>query len=103
MTRYEMGEGGGGCFPAGVMISTPTGDRPIESLRVGDEVLSYDYDGKLCASRVTAVHHHPMVSIHAPRCRGAKRGCSPGRAAATTFQSSLPVAGERSKWITPFV
>ena len=63
MTRYVMGEGGGGCFPAGVMISTPTGDRPIESLRVGDEVLSYDYDGKLCASRVTAVHHHPREQV----------------------------------------
>ena len=33
-----MGEGGG-CFPAGVMVSTPTGKRAIETLKVGDEVI----------------------------------------------------------------
>jgi DNA helicase II / ATP-dependent DNA helicase PcrA len=27
------------CFPAGTMVSTPDGERPIESVRVGDEVV----------------------------------------------------------------
>jgi len=30
------------CFPAGTSISTPTGNRPIEDLQVGDTVLAFD-------------------------------------------------------------
>ncbi len=36
------------------------------------------------------------VSIHAPRCRGAKRACEYGLRYRRRFQSTLPVAGERS-------
>jgi hypothetical protein len=32
----------GGCFLAGTLVETRTGRRPIESIRVGDEVLSRD-------------------------------------------------------------
>lgn len=32
----------GGCFLAGALVETPTGRRPIESIHVGDEVLSRD-------------------------------------------------------------
>lgn len=32
------------CFPAGTLVSTPTGDRPIEDLRPGDAVLSWSVE-----------------------------------------------------------
>lgn len=32
------------CFPAGTMIATPTGDRPIEDLQPGDAVLSWSVE-----------------------------------------------------------
>ena len=63
MTRYVMGEGGGGCFPAGVMVSTPKGEAPIESLKVGDEVLSFDYSGKIAVSKIQKVHKHPLEKV----------------------------------------
>jgi hypothetical protein len=31
------------CFPAGTPVATPSGPRPIEQLRPGDEVLSFDH------------------------------------------------------------
>ncbi|HOQ47565.1 MAG TPA: SNF2-related protein [Bryobacteraceae bacterium] len=31
------------CVPAGTKIATPDGDRPIESIRVGDKVLAFDH------------------------------------------------------------
>jgi len=31
------------CFTAGTLIATPSGDRAIESLQIGDEVLAYDF------------------------------------------------------------
>lgn len=30
------------CFPAGTMVVTPTGERPIESVRVGDKILAFN-------------------------------------------------------------
>ena len=33
------------CFVAGTLVQTPTGEKPIEQLRVGDEVLSADPEG----------------------------------------------------------
>ena len=38
-----------------------------------------------------------IVSIHAPRCRGAKHASAVVRQRLEAFQSTLPVAGERSK------
>lgn len=47
------------CFPAGTPIRTPDGDRPIESLRPGDLVLSRDEhsdgSGEVVAKRVEEV------------------------------------------------
>lgn len=34
--------GGGGCFPAGARINTPSGLRFIEDIKVGDEVYAFD-------------------------------------------------------------
>ena len=35
-----------GCFLEGTMIGTPTGDKPIEELKAGDEVISYNEETK---------------------------------------------------------
>ena len=44
------------CLAEGTVIETPSGPRPIESLREGDEVLSYDVDrGVKAMTRVVAV------------------------------------------------
>lgn len=40
---YSRGGGGGGCFSAGTLISTPEGDKPIEQLLSGDRVISYNF------------------------------------------------------------
>ncbi|MDI6603059.1 MAG: polymorphic toxin-type HINT domain-containing protein, partial [Patescibacteria group bacterium] len=37
---FESTAEGGGCFAAGTMIWTPQAERPIEELRVGDEILT---------------------------------------------------------------
>ena len=36
------GSGGGGCFVADTLISTPDGQKPIGKLQEGDYVLSFD-------------------------------------------------------------
>jgi hypothetical protein len=38
--------GGGGCFPAGTKIRTPDGERPIESLSEGTEIVAVTGEGK---------------------------------------------------------
>ncbi|MCR9143933.1 MAG: TIGR04388 family protein [bacterium] len=45
------------CVVAGTPILTPSGDRPIESLRVGDTVIAYDTDaGKTVERKITQLH-----------------------------------------------
>jgi RHS repeat-associated protein len=45
---------GCGCFEAGTLVSTPSGMRPIEQIKVGDEVLAGDEaTGKIFAKKVT--------------------------------------------------
>ena len=48
--------GGGGCFPAGTRISTPSGSAAIETLRPGDIVLSVGPDLRAVDSPVEAIH-----------------------------------------------
>jgi hypothetical protein len=48
------------CFAAGTPVATLTGPRPIETLRVGDQVLSQDTaTGELRYEPVLIVHHNP--------------------------------------------
>lgn len=53
--------GGGGCFPAGVKVYTPSGEVPIELIKVGDKVLSFNYEGIIEESVVEKVFKHPSL------------------------------------------
>lgn len=60
MTEYNLIAGsGGGCFKAGTLIQQRDGkSTPIELLKEGDEVLSFDASGEVHAARITKVHYH---------------------------------------------
>jgi len=48
------------CFPAGTMVRTPSGDVPIEQIRVGDTVVAFDErDGTFHERRVTRLFKNP--------------------------------------------
>jgi Pretoxin HINT domain len=54
------GGGHGKCFAAGTPVATMTGPRPIESLKVGDVVLSQDtVTGVLSYQPIVGLHHNP--------------------------------------------
>lgn len=54
--RHPCGGGGGGCFLAGTKVSTPNGQRSIESIRVGDLVLARDSMGRVVSRPVTRTY-----------------------------------------------
>ncbi len=48
------------CFGAGTMVRTLTGSQPIESLKLGDQVLTQSVKtGALAYKPILAVHHNP--------------------------------------------
>lgn len=59
-TDSISGSGGGGCFPAGTLVRTGKGFRPIDLIRVGDSVVSYDRFGVLELGYITE------KIVHAP-------------------------------------
>jgi predicted lipid-binding transport protein (Tim44 family) len=65
--------GGGGCFPAGTMIRTPSGQAPVESLSIHDKVRAVDAEGHIINSSVeklfTTLTHVLLVKTN----RGALR------------------------------
>jgi predicted phage tail protein len=65
---YIAGSGGGGCFKAGTLVQKPNGlTTPIEQIKVGDIVLSFDDKGIISESVVEQVHVHtepePIIKI----------------------------------------
>jgi predicted phage terminase large subunit-like protein len=79
---------GGMCFVAGTRVSTPNGQIPIERLRVGDSVLSFDLQrGMVVKSRVLATSKRKSndlrtlheISGHRFTCTGNHPVFSPGR------------------------
>jgi hypothetical protein len=51
---------GHACFGAGTPVRTLAGPRPIETLRVGDQVLTQDTTtGALSYQPIVAIHHNP--------------------------------------------
>ena len=54
----------GHCFPAGTLVATPKGEQAIETLKVGDQVLSEDpKTGKVDAETVQAVWTDPVLPM----------------------------------------
>ena len=49
---------GGGCFTGSTLISTPDGETPINELKVGDTVVSFDDRSTLHEAKVLKVHIH---------------------------------------------
>jgi hypothetical protein len=43
LQQVAIASAGGSCFVAGTPVATPDGERPIEQLEVGDEVLVWDF------------------------------------------------------------
>jgi hypothetical protein len=59
------------CFGAGTLVRTLDGSRPIESLKVGDRVLTQDTtSGALGYRPITAVHHNPPSPTFLVKVRG---------------------------------
>ncbi|WP_259469622.1 Hint domain-containing protein, partial [Pseudomonas syringae group genomosp. 3] len=60
-----LGEKGPCCFAAGTKVSTPSGDRAIESLKVGDVVWSkLEKGGKPFAAKIPATHQRSDQPIY---------------------------------------
>jgi predicted lipid-binding transport protein (Tim44 family) len=60
---------GGGCFAAGTLVATPSGERAIEELALGDEVLAPEADGALCTTTVQGLYLNftPLLTLHTDR------------------------------------
>ena len=63
------------CFAAGTPVPTLTGPRPIESLAVGDVVLSQDtVTGVLSYQPIVGIHHNPPAETVRIRTEGRDGG-----------------------------
>jgi DNA helicase-2/ATP-dependent DNA helicase PcrA len=84
------------CLPAGTMVSTPAGPRPIESIEVGDEVLTTHGDLALAPATVTQVRSGRWTGrwyrIHAG-----------GHVLSGTPHHVLPVDPGRARWLAPLL
>ena len=50
-------DGGGGCFPPGTVVKTPNGGMPIQSIRIGNTVTSFnDQTNKIENSSVSNIY-----------------------------------------------
>ena len=59
---------GGGCFPAGTAIATPQGEKAIEQLAAGDEILAVNERGHTVRTRVKTIfiNKSPLVQVETP-------------------------------------
>lgn len=58
MIEIQGGGGGGGCFLGHTLVRTPDGQRRIDELQAGDQVLSFDDKGTLHDATILKVHEH---------------------------------------------
>ncbi len=71
---------GGGCFKKGTQVQLEGGKTiSIEDLKVGDEILAFDEDGKVKLAKVTKVHFHedPQPILSVKYWRGKMTGITP--------------------------
>lgn len=70
-TRPVIGYERADCFAAGTPVQTPAGPRPIESLKVGDRVLTQSTaSGSLNFRPILAAHRHPGLATSRVRLGG---------------------------------
>jgi len=66
----------GGCFVTGTLVATPSGERPIESLHVGDLVLARgEFDDAVTARPIATTYVRPaasLVDVHVVSTDGAR-------------------------------
>lgn len=55
MEAYDISPCHPGCFPTGTPVMTPKGARPVQEVRVGDEVTTVAEDGKAGVAKVQSV------------------------------------------------
>jgi predicted phage tail protein len=55
---------GGGCFTGGTLVRIPDGYRRIDSLSVGDTVISFDDSGDFHEAKIIAVHVHENEAVY---------------------------------------
>lgn len=84
------GGGGGGCFRAGTQVQLTGGKtKSIEDIKVGDEVIAFDEEGKLHLSRVLEVHYHedaqPILEVR--YWRGKMCGITPNHWVLNQYES----------------
>ena len=73
LKTIEGAGGGGGCFPAGTLVNTPSGYKVIETLGVGDFVYAFDLKsfepgeielpGKIAPKEVTQLFTHTFGEV----------------------------------------
>ena len=52
------GGGGGGCFLGHTLVRIPGGERRIDELQPGDQVLSFDHTSEVHEAKILKVHEH---------------------------------------------
>ena len=57
-TPFISGSKGGGCFPAGSLVSTTRGEIPIEDIKLNDKVYCFDENDKRWVSFVEKTWEH---------------------------------------------
>ena len=66
LTEIIEGSGGGGCFPAGTLVWTPSGVKNIQDISTDDKVIAFDSNRNLQISRVIKTHfhrNHPILRV----------------------------------------
>ena len=58
MSKPFIAGSGGGCFSGSTRVSIPNGYKPINEIKEGDVVLSFDVQGKVHEAKVSKVHRH---------------------------------------------
>ncbi|MDD4889505.1 MAG: polymorphic toxin-type HINT domain-containing protein [Phycisphaerae bacterium] len=95
-------KGGGGCFPAGTAVRTPSGAVAIETLKPGDAIAAINAAGELVESRVRATHRtaSPLLTLTTTLGRLRTTEEHPLRMASGQFRlaGELVVGDEISCW-----
>lgn len=86
------------CLPAGTMVFAVDGPRPIETVRSGTEVWSYD-GSALVRAKVEAASCSGVDDILRIEARGAVLRCSPGHRVLVRRETLEPFAGGRGQTV----